>query len=147
MEFTKSERKQMRELAGAVYEAEAHARLEGLDSAFARWRTGECLSSELLAKVHEFHQHQARELWSSYQGFLIPWRSNAAWPWGSSPRAAFPRQSWPNSVLGHVLELQTLAPTRVPSQAFPSPTERLPSSWRVPPGAIRANSRNAPAVN
>jgi hypothetical protein len=26
------------------------------------------LSSELLAAIHEFHQHQSRALWSSYQG-------------------------------------------------------------------------------
>ena len=65
MEFTKSERKQMRELAGTVYEAEAHALLEELDAEFSRWRSGECLSSELLAAIHEFHQHQSRQLWAS----------------------------------------------------------------------------------
>jgi hypothetical protein len=68
VEFTKSERKQMRELAATAYEAEAHALLEELDAEFARWRSGECLSSELLAAIHEFHQHRSRELWSSYQG-------------------------------------------------------------------------------
>lgn len=68
MEFTKAERKRMRELAATVYEAEAHAMLEALDSEFARWRSGECLSSELLSAIHEFHQHQSRALWSSYQG-------------------------------------------------------------------------------
>lgn len=67
VEFTKSERKQMRELASAVYEAEAHAMLEGLDAEFGRWREGECLSSELLSAIHEFHQQQSRRLWSSYQ--------------------------------------------------------------------------------
>jgi len=68
VEFTKSERKQMRELAGTVYEAEAHALLESLDADFDQWRNGECLSSELLSVIHEFHQHQSRKLWSSYQG-------------------------------------------------------------------------------
>ena len=67
MEFTKSERKQMRELAATVYEAEAHAMLEELDAEFARWRSGESLSSELLAAIHEFHQHESRELWSAYR--------------------------------------------------------------------------------
>ena len=67
-QFTKAERKQMRELASTVYEAEAHALLESLDAEFTRWRNGECFSSELLATVHEFHQHQSRELWSAYQG-------------------------------------------------------------------------------
>jgi hypothetical protein len=66
--FTKSERKQIRELAGTVYEAEAHALLEELDAEFARWREGECPSSERLDAIHEFHQHRSRELWSSHQG-------------------------------------------------------------------------------
>jgi hypothetical protein len=68
VEFTKAERKQMRELASAVYEAEAHQLLEELDAEFARWRSGECPSSELLSAIHEFHQQKSRELWSSYQG-------------------------------------------------------------------------------
>ena len=67
MEFTKAERRRLRELAGEAYEAEAHALLEELDAEFSRWREGEILSSELLAAIHEFHQHQSRELWSTYQ--------------------------------------------------------------------------------
>ena len=68
VDFEKAERKQMRELASTVYEAEAHQPLEELDAEFARWRTGECPSSELLSAIHEFHQHQSRELRSCYQG-------------------------------------------------------------------------------
>ena len=67
MQFTKAERKQLRELAGTVYEAEAHALLEELDAEFDPWRNGDCLSSELLSAIHEFHQHRSRQLWSSYQ--------------------------------------------------------------------------------
>jgi hypothetical protein len=68
MEFTKSERKQLRELASSVYEAEAHDLLTVLDAEFGRWRNGECHSSEPLGAIHEFHQQQSRELWSIYQG-------------------------------------------------------------------------------
>jgi hypothetical protein len=68
VEFSKSERKQMRELAATVHEAEAHAMLEELESEFARWRAGQIASSALLLVIHEFHQHQARDLWSKYQG-------------------------------------------------------------------------------
>jgi hypothetical protein len=68
MEFSKSERRQLRDLAGSVYEAEAHRMLEGLDSDFEKWRKGEFLSSDLLASIHQFHQHPSRELWSMYQG-------------------------------------------------------------------------------
>jgi hypothetical protein len=68
MEFNKSERRVLRDLAAEVYEAEAHAVLEKLAIEFDRWRDGTKLSSELLAAIHEFHQHQSRELWSMYQG-------------------------------------------------------------------------------
>lgn len=58
----------MRDLASAVYEAEARSLLQELDAEFSRWRGGACSSSELLSAIHEFHQHHSRELWSSYQG-------------------------------------------------------------------------------
>ncbi len=67
-EFTKSERRELRELASDVYEAEAHQYLEELDADFERWRNGEMLSSDLLTSIHQFHQHQNRELWKMYQG-------------------------------------------------------------------------------
>jgi hypothetical protein len=67
-EFTKRERAELRELAGAVYEAEARGYLEELDEDFAKWRKGKILSSDLLTSIHYFHQHQNRELWSTYQG-------------------------------------------------------------------------------
>lgn len=66
--FTKAERRELRELAGDVYEAEAHGYLEELDQDFAQWRKGDMLSSDLLTSIHQFHQHQNRELWKMYQG-------------------------------------------------------------------------------
>jgi len=72
VEFTKGERRQLWELAGLVYEAEAHQLLEELEFEFKRWRDGEILSSELLGAIHEFHQHESRELWSVYQALREP---------------------------------------------------------------------------
>ncbi len=66
-EFTKAEKKALRELAEAIYEAEAHVMLEELDASFSEWREGEMLSSELLAAINEFHQNESRDLWSKYQ--------------------------------------------------------------------------------
>jgi len=66
-EYSKSERKTLRQLAEEVYEWELHAELEPLDKAFSEWRRGEMFSSELSDKIHDFHQHAARELWSMYQ--------------------------------------------------------------------------------
>lgn len=71
-EFTKSERKQLRELAGEVYEAEAAQMLEELATSFARWRSGELLPSELLQSIHEFHRDRSRQLWSMYQAMREP---------------------------------------------------------------------------
>lgn len=68
MEFTRSEQKSLRKLASDVYEAEARELLERLGDAFDLWREGDKLSSELLSDIHEFHQHESRELWSKYQG-------------------------------------------------------------------------------
>ena len=66
-EFSRSEKKALRELAGAVYEAEARLALDELDAHFQRWREGETLGSELVVAIHEFHQQDARVLWSTYQ--------------------------------------------------------------------------------
>jgi len=71
-EFTKAERKTLRELSGTAYEAGAHLMLKELDAEFRSWRTGEMESSDLLRALHEFHQHQSRELWSMYQGLKEP---------------------------------------------------------------------------
>lgn len=71
-EFTKSERRELRGLSDDVYQAEAHLLLEELDAEFQRWREGELLSSELLAAIHEFHQHASRDLWSRYQFLKDP---------------------------------------------------------------------------
>ncbi len=68
MQFTRSERKQLRELAERAYEAEADHLLHELDAQFVQWRQGDLPGSELLRVIHEFHQHPSRELWSMYQG-------------------------------------------------------------------------------
>ena len=73
MEFTKSERKQLRELASSVYEAEAHDLLTVLDAEFARWRSGECQSSELLGTIHEFHQRQSRDFGQLIKVLVMQW--------------------------------------------------------------------------
>lgn len=71
-EFTKAERRTLRELAGRAYEADARAVLAELEGEFARWRSGELESEELLTTIHEFHQGQSRELWSRYQSLKDP---------------------------------------------------------------------------
>ena len=55
-----------------VYEAEARLALDELDTEFERWRSGELLGSELIATIHEFHEQDARALWSTYQWLKDP---------------------------------------------------------------------------
>ena len=66
-EYTKSERAKLRDLASEAYERELGACLAELEKSFAAWRRGKLLSSELSGEIHEFHQHTARDVWSSYQ--------------------------------------------------------------------------------
>ena len=66
-EFSKSERQQLRDLAERVYEVEAHRLLEELDAEFTRWRSKDCSSWDLIEAIHKFHQHKARDLWSTYR--------------------------------------------------------------------------------
>lgn len=68
MDFTKSEKKQLRLLAADAYEAEARQMLEKLESEFRRWREGEIRSAQLIAAIHDFHEHGSRDLWSVHNG-------------------------------------------------------------------------------
>lgn len=91
-EFTKAERRELRELAAAVYEAEAHEYLEDLGEDFARWRKGKMLSADLLTSIHQFHQHQNRELWSIYQGLSDDMVVERGLQLGLLPEAKVPSQ-------------------------------------------------------
>jgi len=66
-DFSKAERRILREIAGEEYEAEAHRMLEQLDAKFQSWREGALFSSELIREIHDFHQHDSRDLWSVYR--------------------------------------------------------------------------------
>lgn len=66
-EFTKAERRILREIAGEMYESEARHLLEELDAKFKGWREGTVLSADLIQEIHDFHQHRSRELWSAYR--------------------------------------------------------------------------------
>ena len=66
-EYTKGEHAKLRDLASQAYERELGAQLAELEKSFAAWRKGKLLSSELSSEIHEFHQHAAREIASSYR--------------------------------------------------------------------------------
>ena len=72
IEFSKSQRKALRELAARIREAETRQMLERLDQQFARWRGGQLGSGDLLDAIHEFQKGPARQLWSMHQSLKEP---------------------------------------------------------------------------
>jgi len=65
-EFTTKERRLLRDLSGTAYERELGTALEEVEQEFKRWREGEIYASELSERIHEFHDGDARELFSLY---------------------------------------------------------------------------------
>jgi hypothetical protein len=65
-EFTKAQRKRLRELGALAYERDLAAELAQLEAAFRRWRAQELDAFELSDLIHRFHQGPSRELFSKY---------------------------------------------------------------------------------
>jgi len=54
-------------LAPMVYDAELHQMLEELDAKFVSWRRGDLAGGLLHQAIHEYHQNDARSLWSVHR--------------------------------------------------------------------------------
>jgi hypothetical protein len=65
-EFTKAQRRRLRELGAIAYERDLSAELSKLETEFGRWRAGEIDAHELSDRIHRFHQGPARKLFSVY---------------------------------------------------------------------------------
>jgi len=65
-EFTKVQRRRLRELGAVAYERELSTELSKLETEFGRWRAGEIDGHELSDHIHQFHQGPARKLFSKY---------------------------------------------------------------------------------
>ena len=66
-EFTKAQRRRLRELGAVAYERDLSAELSKLETKFVRWRAGEIDAHELSEHIHRFHQGPARKLFSFYE--------------------------------------------------------------------------------
>lgn len=66
-EFTKAQRRRLRELGGMAYERELSAELSNLETDFGRWRAGEIDAHDLWDHIHRFHQGPAQKLFSKYE--------------------------------------------------------------------------------
>jgi len=86
----KQTRRLVREYAGKAYELDLRMALTPLAEAFRAWERGELDSFELEARIHRFHQHDARELYNRWATRdLEPALANAIAA-GSLPRASLP---------------------------------------------------------
>lgn len=65
-EFTKAQRRRLRELGTMAYERELSVELSKLETEFGRWRAGEIDAYELSDHIHRFHQGPARQLFSKF---------------------------------------------------------------------------------
>ena len=65
-EFTKAQRRKLRELGAIAYERDLSAELSKLETEFERWRASEIDAHELSDRIHGFHQGPARKLFSTY---------------------------------------------------------------------------------
>ncbi len=64
--FTKSERKELRRLAGLAYERDLSKALKSLEDKFKQWKENKITAFELSDFIHKFHNGIARDLWSFY---------------------------------------------------------------------------------
>ena len=65
-EFTKAQRRRLRELGALAHERDLSGELSKLETEFGRWRAGEIDAYELSDHIHRFHQGPARKLFLVY---------------------------------------------------------------------------------
>ncbi len=66
-EFSKSEKKRLRELAALAYERDLGESLSKIALKVDEWRNGSITAVQLNEALHEYHQREARNVWSRYQ--------------------------------------------------------------------------------
>jgi hypothetical protein len=72
-ELTKADKKELRKLTEQMWQTDAAQTLKKLDDEFVKWRAGELSHGDLLDAIHQFHQHDARQLWWRYQDNKPDW--------------------------------------------------------------------------
>jgi len=65
-EYTKKEKKKLRELADLAYERELSNALKKLEKQFVKWENGSIDSFELNHEIHLFHNGISQELYKKY---------------------------------------------------------------------------------
>ena len=66
MEYSKTEKRALRLLLAEAHKRELTRALERLYHEFRHWESGDIDSLELNERIHHYHQHEARAIWSRY---------------------------------------------------------------------------------
>jgi hypothetical protein len=67
IELSKSEKRELRSLAGEAYEAELAQQFEKLEMAFLSWRKGDISVFDLDDRIHEYYSGPRKQLYTFYQ--------------------------------------------------------------------------------
>ena len=65
-EFSKSEKKRLRELAALAYERDVANSLSKIASQVDEWKNGKITALQLSEALHEYDRGESRDIWSRY---------------------------------------------------------------------------------
>lgn len=65
--YSKRERTLLRQLAEQAWDTELNVELTRLREEFSTWESGRLSPRELADRIHQFHEHTARDLWKRYR--------------------------------------------------------------------------------
>ncbi len=66
-EFSKSQKRRLRELTARLYELELKKSLTSIQHKFDEWEAGRLSSLELSQTLHDYDYGESRRLWARYQ--------------------------------------------------------------------------------
>ena len=64
--LTKKQKKELHALQALAWERELEQELTNLEEQFRRWRSGTIGAFDLSDRIHQFHDHEARDLYKYY---------------------------------------------------------------------------------
>ena len=67
IEFTKSEKRELRRLAGEAYKAEMEKEVAKLEAEFRTWREGKITVFDLDEEIHAYYSGPRKQLYGFYQ--------------------------------------------------------------------------------
>jgi hypothetical protein len=105
--LTKTQKAELRRLAGVAHERELASAITDLEGEFARWRKGEINVFELKESIHKFHHGISRELYNHYE----PRHADITVP-AAIARGALREEEVDPSLLEHMAELIEFARKR-----------------------------------